>query len=89
VYDADRARLPIDVTILWSLLCGGALRFGTGTLERVIGKCWLDKHAAEVASHGVTFLGEDLSRHQPFCVLVVEYDLDNALICVDTLGHGP
>ena len=29
--------------------------------ERAAGKRWLGKHAAQVAPHGVTFLGEDLS----------------------------
>jgi hypothetical protein len=40
--------------------------------ERAAGKRWRGKHAEQVASHGVTILGDDLSSHQPFCELVVQ-----------------
>ena len=39
--------------------------------ERAAGKRWLAKHAALVAPHGVTFLGDDLYSNQPFCALVL------------------
>jgi len=39
--------------------------------ERAAGKRWLAKHAARVAPHGVTFLGDDLYSNQPFCALVL------------------
>jgi hypothetical protein len=39
--------------------------------ERAAGKRWLAKHAAWVAPHGVTFLGDDLYSNQPFCALVL------------------
>jgi hypothetical protein len=38
--------------------------------ERAAGKRWLAKHAAWIAPHGVTFLGDDLYSNQPFCELV-------------------
>jgi hypothetical protein len=41
--------------------------------ERAAGKRWLSKHAAQVASHGATFLGDDLYSNQPFCALVVQH----------------
>src|SRR3954447_5467480 len=40
--------------------------------ERTAGKRWLGKHAAQVAPHGVTFLGDDLYSNQPMCALVVK-----------------
>jgi hypothetical protein len=39
--------------------------------ERAAGKRWLSKHAAQVAPHGVTLLGDDLYSNQPFCALVL------------------
>lgn len=39
--------------------------------ERAAGTRWLAKHAARVAPHGVTFLGDDLYSNQPFCALVL------------------
>ena len=39
--------------------------------ERAAGKRWLAKHAARVAPHGITFLGDDLYSNQPFCALVL------------------
>jgi hypothetical protein len=39
--------------------------------ERAAGKRWLAKHAAQVAPHGVTFLGDDLYSTQPLCALVL------------------
>ena len=38
--------------------------------ERAAGKRWLSKHAAQIAPHGVTLLGDDLYSTQPFCALV-------------------
>jgi hypothetical protein len=37
--------------------------------ERAAGKRWLRKHAAQVAPHGVTLLGDDLYSNQPLCAL--------------------
>jgi hypothetical protein len=37
--------------------------------ERAAGKRWRVKHAAQVAPHGITFLGDDLSSNQPFWAL--------------------
>ena len=48
--------------------------------ERAAGKRWLAKHAARVAPHGVTFLGDDLYSNQPFCALV----LHNRCNCIFT-----
>jgi hypothetical protein len=41
----------------------------TQDCERAAGKRWLGAHAAQVAPHGVTFLGDDLSSNQPLCAL--------------------
>ena len=41
--------------------------------ERAAGKRWLGKHAAQVAPHGVTLLGDDLYSNQPFCALVLQH----------------
>ena len=38
--------------------------------ERAVGNRWLAKHAAQVAPHGVTCLGDALSSNPPFCALV-------------------
>lgn len=37
--------------------------------ERAAGQRWIDKPAKQVASHGVTLLGDDLSSHQPLGAL--------------------
>jgi hypothetical protein len=39
--------------------------------ERAAGQRWLAKHAARVAPHGITFLGDDLYSNQPLCALVL------------------
>jgi hypothetical protein len=49
--------------------------------ERAAGKRWLAKHAARVASHGVTFLGDDLYSNQPFCALVLHNGCNFILTC--------
>ena len=49
--------------------------------ERAAGKRWLSKHAAEVASHGATLLGDDLYSNQPFCALVVQHHCNFILTC--------
>ena len=41
--------------------------------ERAAGKRWLHTHAAQVAPHGVTLLGDDLYSNQPFCALVLQH----------------
>jgi len=45
----------------------------TQDCERAAGTRWLGKHAAQVAPHGVTFLGDDLYSNQPFCALVLQH----------------
>ena len=45
----------------------------TQDCERAASKRWLSKHAAQVASRGATFLGDDLYSNQPFCALVVQH----------------
>jgi len=49
--------------------------------ERAAGKRWLAKHAARVAPHGVTFLGDDLYSNQPFCALVLHYRCNFIFTC--------
>ena len=49
--------------------------------ERAAGKRWLGKHAARVAPHGVTFLGDDLYSNQPFCALVLHYRCNFIFTC--------
>ena len=49
--------------------------------ERAAGKRWLSKHAAQVAPHGVTFLGDDLYSNQPLCALVVQHRCNFIFTC--------
>ncbi len=49
--------------------------------ERAAGKRWLSKHAAQVAPHGVTFLGDDLYSNQPFCALVFQHRCNFIFTC--------
>jgi hypothetical protein len=49
--------------------------------ERAAGKRWLATHAARMAPHGVTFLGDDLSSNQPFCTLVLHHGGNFILTC--------
>jgi hypothetical protein len=49
--------------------------------ERAAGKRWLAKHAAQVAPHGVTLLGDDLYSNQPFCELVLQYGCNFIFTC--------
>jgi hypothetical protein len=49
--------------------------------ERAAAKRWLTKHAAQVAPHGVTFLGDDLYSNQPFCALVLHNRCNFILTC--------
>jgi hypothetical protein len=49
--------------------------------ERAAGKRWLDKHAAQVAAHGVTLLGDDLYSNQPFCERVVHHGCNCIFTC--------
>jgi hypothetical protein len=53
----------------------------TQDCERAAGKRWLGAHAAQVAPHGVPFRGDDLSRNQPFCVLVFQHRCNFILTC--------
>jgi len=45
------------------------------------GKRWLSTAAKVVAPHQVTFLGDDLSRKQPFCALALQQGLHCILTC--------
>ena len=49
--------------------------------ERAAGKRWLGKHAAQVAPHGVTLLGDDLYSNQPFCALVFQHGCNFIFTC--------
>ena len=49
--------------------------------ERAAGKRWLGAHAAQVAPHGVTFLGDDLYSNQPFCALVLQQRCNFIFTC--------
>jgi hypothetical protein len=49
--------------------------------ERAAGKRWLAKHAAQVAPHGVTLLGDDLYSNQPFCALVLQHGCNFIFTC--------
>jgi hypothetical protein len=49
--------------------------------ERAAGQRWLATHAAQMAPHGVTFLGDDLSSNQPFCALVCQHGFNGILTC--------
>jgi hypothetical protein len=49
--------------------------------ERAAGKRWLAKHAARVAPHGVTLLGDDLYSNQPFCTLALQHGYNFIFVC--------
>src|SRR5215471_11781630 len=49
--------------------------------ERAAGKRWLRTQAAQVAPHGVTFLGDDLYSNQPFCALVLQQRCNFIFTC--------
>jgi hypothetical protein len=49
--------------------------------ERAAGKRWLRTHAAQVAPHGVTLLGDDLYSNQPFCALVLHHRCNFIFTC--------
>jgi hypothetical protein len=49
--------------------------------ERVAGKRWIITHAAQVAPHGVTLLGDDLYSNQPFCELVLQHGFNFIFTC--------
>ena len=49
--------------------------------ERAAGTRWIHQHAAHVAPHGVTLLGDDLYSNQPFCALVLQHRFNFILTC--------
>jgi hypothetical protein len=49
--------------------------------ERVAGKRWIDKHAKQIAPHGVTLLGDDLYSNQPFCEVALGHGFNFILVC--------
>ncbi len=49
--------------------------------ERAAGKRWRAKHAARVAPHNGTFLGDDLYSNQPFCALVLHHGFNFIFTC--------
>ena len=53
----------------------------TQDCERAAGTRWLSTHAAQVAAHGVTLLGDDLYSNQPFCALVFQQRCHCILTC--------
>jgi hypothetical protein len=53
----------------------------TQDCARAAGTRWLGKHAAQVAPHGVTCLGDALSSNQPLCALVFQHRCHCLLPC--------
>jgi hypothetical protein len=49
--------------------------------ERVAGKRWIDKHARQIAPHGVTLLGDDLYSNQPLCECALKHGFNFILTC--------
>src|SRR5215831_18473558 len=49
--------------------------------ERAAGTRWIRTHAAHVAPHRVTLLGDDLYSNQPFCALVLHHRFNFILTC--------
>lgn len=49
--------------------------------ERNAGKRWLARHAARLAQHAVTLLGDDLYCNQPFCEQVLAQGLNFIFTC--------
>jgi len=49
--------------------------------ERAAGKRWLGKHAAHVAPHGVTLLGDDLYSNHPLCTLALQQGYNFIFTC--------
>ena len=49
--------------------------------ERVAGKRWIDQHAKQVASHGVTLLGDDLYSNQPLCKVALQNGFNFIFVC--------
>jgi hypothetical protein len=49
--------------------------------ERAAGKRWLTKHAPQVASYGVTILGDDLYSNQPLCMLALQHGYNFIVVC--------
>ena len=56
--------------------------------ERAAGKRGLHPHAEQVSPHDVTFLGDDLSSHQPVCALVWPHGFHFSLTCQPD-SHAP
>jgi len=54
---------------------------GKQDCERAAGKRWLRKHAAQVAPHGVTVLGDALYSNQPFCTLALHEGYNFIFTC--------
>src|SRR6266849_3892225 len=53
----------------------------TQDCERAAGTRWIHQHAAHVAPHGVTLLGDDLSSNRPLCALVFPHRFTFILPC--------
>ncbi len=49
--------------------------------ERAAGKRWLVKHAASLAPHGITVLGDDLYSNQPLCALALQNGCHFLFVC--------
>ncbi len=49
--------------------------------EQVAGKRWIRHHAAAIAPHRVTLLGDDLYSKQPFCALALDKGFNFILVC--------
>ena len=49
--------------------------------EQAAGKRWITQHAAILAPHRVTLLGDDLYSKQPFCSLALQQGFNFILVC--------
>jgi hypothetical protein len=49
--------------------------------EQAAGKRWMVQHAATLAPHHVTLLGDDLYSKQPFCSLALQQGFNFILVC--------
>ena len=49
--------------------------------EQAASKRWLHQHAAALAPHQITLLGDDLYSKQPFCSLALEQGFNFILVC--------
>ena len=49
--------------------------------EQAAGKRWITQHAATLAPHHVTLMGDDLYSKEPFCALALQQGFNFILVC--------